>query len=146
MINTHRRWSLPLIFGSAVLLLVGTGLFLIVRHDARAATPSVGPSSPPPPTASPSPSESIPQWSDWDDLGGSFNAGPSVAAWSVNRLDVFVRGPGQTMLHRAYNGTKWYPIENLGPSVFGGPGAVARGPDRIDIFVRGADNQLWQKK
>jgi len=146
MINTHRRWSRALIFGSAVVLLVGTGLTLITRHDVRAIASPVVPSAPPPQLASPAVSETVPQWSDWDDLGGSFNAGPSVAAWSVNRLDVFLRGSGQTMLHRAYNGTKWYPVENLGPSVLGGPGAVARGPDRIDIFVRGADNQLWQKK
>ena len=146
MINTHRRWSRALIFGSAVVLLVGTGLTLITRHDVRAIASPVVPSAPPPQLASPAVSETVPQWSDWDDLGGSFNSGPSVAAWSVNRLDVFLRGSGQTMLHRAYNGTKWYPVENLGPSVLGGPGAVARGPDRIDIFVRGADNQLWQKK
>src|SRR5215217_6235758 len=109
MINTHRRWSLPLIFGSAVLLLVGTGLFLIVRHDARAATPSVGPLSTPPQTASPSPSESIPQWSDWDDLGGSFNARTGVGGWSLDRVGLFLRGAWQNMLHRAYNGTKLYP-------------------------------------
>ena len=68
-----------------------------------------------------------------------------MASWSANRLDVFARGAGQTMLHRAYNGTKWYPAEDLGAAIVGGPGAVARGPDRLDIFVRGADNQLWQK-
>ena len=67
-----------------------------------------------------------------------------MAAWSVNRLDVFVRAAGQTMLHRAYNGTNWYAPEDLGAAVMGGP-AVARGADRLDIFVRGADNQLWHK-
>ena len=145
-INTRRGWSWPLIFGSAVVLLVGTGLVLIARHDVRAIAAPVGPSVPPPQTASSATSETVLQWSGWDDLGGSFNAGPSVVAWSANRLDVFLRGPGQTLLHRAFNGAKWSPVENLGPSVLGGPGAVARGPDRIDIFVRGADNQLWQKK
>ena len=54
-------------------------------------------------------------------------------------------GRRRTMLHRAYNGTKWYTAEDLGPAIVGGPGAVARGPDRLEIFVRGADNQLWQK-
>ena len=137
MINTHRRWSLPVILGSAVLLLAGTGLFLIVRPGARATASPPSPSSAPSATPSPTASETGPQWSDWDDLGGSFNAGPSVTSWSVNRLDVFVRAAGQTMLHRAYNGTKWHPAENLGPAIVGGPGAVARGPDRIDIFVRG---------
>jgi hypothetical protein len=36
MIKSHRRWSLLAILGSVVLLLAGTGLVLIVRHDARA--------------------------------------------------------------------------------------------------------------
>jgi len=62
-----------------------------------------------------------------DDLGGSFNAGPSVASWGVKRLDVFVRAAGQTMLHRAYNGMNWSAPEELGAAVVGGPGAVARG-------------------
>ena len=31
MINTQHRWPLPVILGSVVLLLAGTGLFLTVR-------------------------------------------------------------------------------------------------------------------
>ena len=125
-----------------------TGLFLIVRPAARATT---SPQLPNPSdnstatTPAPTPSPAGPQWSDWDDLGGSFNAGPSVASWNPHRLDVFARGAGQIMLHRAYNGTKWYPAEDLGAAVVGGPATVARGTDRLDVFVRGADNQLWQK-
>ena len=144
MINTQRRWPLPVILGSVVLLLAGTGLFLTVRDDVR-ATPPPSSSGKSPPTPATTPQESGRQWSDWDDLGGSFNAGPSVTSWSVNRLDVFARAPGQTMLHRAYNGSKWSAPDDLGPAMVGGPGAVARGSDRLDIFVRGADNQLWQK-
>ena len=48
MINTHRRWSLLVILGSVVLLLAGTGLFLIVRPAARAAAPPASPFSEPP--------------------------------------------------------------------------------------------------
>ena len=148
MINTQHRWSLPVILGSVVLLLAGTGLFLIVRPAARATAtpPAPNPSSKPTATTpSPTPSQGGPQWSDWDDLGGSFNAGPSVASWSANRLDVFTRGAGQIMLHRAYDGTKWHPAEDLGAAIVGSPAAVARWADRLDVFVRGADNQLWQK-
>src|SRR4029453_1059804 len=100
MINTHRRSMLLVILASVVLLLAGTGLFLISRHTARATAPPPNPFSERPATFSAAPSGSSPQWSDWNDLGGTFNAGPSVAAWSVNRLDVFVRAAGQTMLHR----------------------------------------------
>jgi hypothetical protein len=58
-----------------------------------------------PTTPSPTSSPHSPRWIVWDDLGG-FNAGPSVASWSANRLDVFVRGARQTMLHRPYNRAK----------------------------------------
>ena len=34
MINTQRRWSLAVILGSVILLLSGTGLFLIMRETA----------------------------------------------------------------------------------------------------------------
>ena len=115
MINNHRRWSLLAILVSVVLLLAGTGLFMIVRHDGR-ATPSLPASQEPPPALSPTPLETGPQWSDWNDLGGSFNAGPSVASWSAGRLDVFARA-GQSMLHRAYDGSKWHPPEYLGPAI-----------------------------
>ena len=107
--------------------------------------PALSPSKNPTVVTPSTPVQDGPRWSDWDDLGGSFNAGPSVASWSPNRLDVFTRGAGQIMLHRAYNGTKWYPAEDLGAAIVGGPAAVARGIDRLDVFVRGADNQLWQK-
>src|SRR5688500_9156855 len=144
MINTYRRSALLVILASVVLLLAGTGVFLIVRPAARASTPLQGWSNKPA-SFFPAPSHPSPQWSDWDDLGGSFNAGPSVTSCSPNRLDVFVRAAGQTLQHRAYNGTSWSPTEDLGPAIVGGPGAVARGADRIEIFVRGADNQLWRK-
>ncbi|HKN45858.1 MAG TPA: hypothetical protein VJW23_18235 [Propionibacteriaceae bacterium] len=126
MINSQRRWPLLVILGSVVLLLAGTGLFLMARHDVRATTPAPSPSGKSPPIPSTTPPESGPQWSDWDDLGGSFNAGPSVTSWSVDRLDVFARALGQTILHRAYNGSKWSAPEDLGPSIVGGPGALAR--------------------
>jgi hypothetical protein len=145
MINIERRWSLPVILGSVVLLLSGTGLFLMANFDARATIPPASPSGNLTMPGAPTSTEGMPQWSEWDDLGGSFNAGPSVASWGVNRLDVFARAAGQIMVHRTYNGTKWYPPDDLGPAIAGGPGAVASGQNRLDIFVRGADNQLWQK-
>ena len=46
MINTHRRSLLLVILASVVLLLAGTGLFLISRPTARATTPpSIRPAS-----------------------------------------------------------------------------------------------------
>jgi hypothetical protein len=56
-----------------------------------------------------------------------------VASWSANRLDVFVRGARQTMLHRLTT------ARNV-PS-----GAVAREVGRLDIFVRGAATSAGRK-
>ena len=145
MIKVHRRWRLPAILGSAVLLLATAGLFLLLRPAAPAATPFVTPVPSPTPSATPTSTPTGPQWSDWEDLGGSFTSAPSVASWSVKRLDVFAQSSGQTLLHLAYDGKSWYPADDLGPAIVDGPGAVARGPDRLDIFVRGTDNQLWQR-
>jgi hypothetical protein len=145
LINVHRRWLLPAILGGVLLLLAGTGLFLMLRPTTPAAATRPAPSSEPTPTPSPSPTPTGPQWTDWENLGGSFTSAPSVASWSVKRLDLFDQAPGQTLLHQAYDGTTWYPADDLGPAIVGAPGAVAWGPNRLDIFVRGTDNQLWQK-
>jgi hypothetical protein len=72
--------------------------------------PPPSPASELPTTPSSTSSPHSPRWSVWNDLGG-FNAGPSAASCSANRLDVFVRGARQTMLDRAYNRAKWYPVE-----------------------------------
>ena len=56
MINTQRRWSLPVILGSVVLLLAGTGLFLIARPAAR--RDRAAPKSVQEATATPSPTPS----------------------------------------------------------------------------------------
>ena len=104
MIKAHRRWLLPAILGCAVLLLAGTGLFLLLHPTAPATTTQPDPFPTPSTTPTPSPTPSGAQWSDWEDLGGSFTSAPSVASWSGNRLDVFAQSAGQTMLHRAYDG------------------------------------------
>jgi len=125
LINVHRRWLLPAILGGAILLLASTGLFLMLRPTAPAAATRPVPSSEPTPTATTSPTPTGPQWSEWENLGGSFTSAPSIASWSVNRLDLFAQAPGQTLLHQAYDGTTLYPADDLGPAIVGGPGAVA---------------------
>ena len=148
MIKVHRRWWLPAIVGCVVLLVAGIGLFLLLRPPVPAATPHVNPTShptpQPTPSTTPSPTETDLQWSNWEDLGGSYTSAPAVASWGVHRLDVFAQAAGQTMLHQTYDGKFWYPADDLGPAIVGSPGAVAWGPDRLDVFVRGTDNQLWQ--
>jgi hypothetical protein len=145
LIKIHRRWLLPAIIGGAVLLLATTGLFLMLRPSEPAAASRPMPSNEPTPTPTPPPTPTGPQWSEWENLGGSLTSAPSVASWGANRLDVFAQAPGQTMLHQAYDGTTWYAPADLGPAIVDAPGAVAWGPDRLDILVRGTDNQLWHK-
>jgi hypothetical protein len=96
MIKVHRRWWLPAILGGVVLLVAGIGLSFAApasagRHavcysDSR-PTPSTSPST------TPSSTETGLQWSDWEDLGGSYTSGPAVASWGVHRLDVSLRPP-----------------------------------------------------
>jgi hypothetical protein len=40
------------------------------------------------------------------------------------------------MLHRAYNGSKWYPAEDLGPA------GASCAPNRLDVFVRAATTRF----
>jgi len=145
MINVHRRWRLAAILGGFVLLLASVGLFVMLRPAVPAATPVAIPTMSATPSPTPSPTPTASQWTEWEDLGGSFTSGPSVTSWGVNRLDVFAQATGQTLLHHAYDGNTWYPPEDLGPAMVGGPGGVAWGPNRLDVFLRGTDNQLWQR-
>jgi hypothetical protein len=127
MINVHRRWRLAAILGGFVLLLASVGLFVMLRPAVPAATPVAIPTMSATPSPTPSPTPTASQWTEWEDLGGSFTSGPSVTSWGVNRLDVFAQATGQTLLHHAYDGNTWYPPEDLGPAMVGGPGGVAWG-------------------
>ncbi len=72
------------------------------------------------------------------------------------RLDVFVRGVGNTLWHMMgtpkHGSFQWTPWENLGGSPFASsPAAVSWAHDRIGVFVRGTDFEtgkddlLWAK-
>jgi RHS repeat-associated protein len=68
---------------------------------------------------------------------------PAVASWGANRLDLFVRGTGNNLLHKYWNGTSWSATwEDLGGPFSSDPAAVAWGPNHIDLFARGMDNKL----
>ena len=108
MIKAHRRWWLPAILGSAVLLVASIGLVVILRPAAPAATPATIPTMSVTPSQTPSPTPTVSQWTEWENLGGSFTSAPSVTSWGVSRLDVFAQAPGQTLLHQAYDGNTWY--------------------------------------
>lgn len=67
---------------------------------------------------------------------------PAVASWAPERLDVFMRGPDNTLRHKFFQGA-WSDWENLGGFLLSDPGVVSWGFGRIDIFVRGADDAVW---
>jgi hypothetical protein len=83
----------------------------------------------------------------WASLGGTLTSKPAVAAWSSNRLDVFVRGTDGQLWHKFWNGTGWSLWEPLGGRLYPGTGpAVASwGPGRLDVFAEGTDRQLYHR-
>lgn len=63
----------------------------------------------------------------------------------VSRLDIFYRGPANTLKHKWWNGSVWSAPEDLGGTLTSDPAAVSRGAGLLDIFYKGSDNTLWQK-
>ncbi|HZQ29305.1 MAG TPA: PA14 domain-containing protein, partial [Acidimicrobiales bacterium] len=71
---------------------------------------------------------------------------PALASWGTNRLDLFVRGTSNNILHKFWNGTSWSTSwEDLGGPFASDPAVVSWGPNRLDVFVRGMDNALWHR-
>jgi hypothetical protein len=72
-----------------------------------------------------------------------------VAAWTANRLDVFVLGTNRALYHKWWNGSGWGPsvtgYEAMGGICESAPQAVAWGPNRLDVFVTGTDSALYHK-
>ena len=85
------------------------------------------------------------QWLEAD-LGGAITSSPTCVSWGPNRIDIFARGADGTLVHKAWNGTRWTALESLGGQLPEGaaPDAASWGPNRLDIFLRGTDNLLWQ--
>jgi hypothetical protein len=89
--------------------------------------------------ASPWPS---PAWHP-DNLAGGINSDPDISSWEPGRLDVFTRGAGNMLYHKAYTWAGGWGIwENMGGNLTSGPGAVSWGPNRIDVVARATDNSV----
>lgn len=76
---------------------------------------------------------------------GSTQAGgrsPAVASWAPSRLDLFMRGPDNTLRHKFFQGA-WSDWESLGGALISDPGVVSWSSGRIDIFARGTDDAVW---
>ena len=77
--------------------------------------------------------------------GGAVTSSPAVTSWGTSRLDLFARGPDNSLLHRWWTGGGWSGWESLGGVLASAPAAVSWGPGRIDVFVRGTDDAVWHK-
>jgi murein DD-endopeptidase MepM/ murein hydrolase activator NlpD len=84
-------------------------------------------------------------WIRTESLGGAITSGPGVSSWGPGRLDIFARGPDNTLIHKWYNQNTWWNWESLGGVLASDPVAVSWGTGRIDVFVRGADSALWHR-
>ncbi len=63
----------------------------------------------------------------------------------AERVDTFVRGPGDNLYMRSYDNGTWYDWANLGGGLTSDPSGVSWGLNRLDIFARGANNNLFLK-
>ena len=79
-------------------------------------------------------------------MGGALKGDPTVASWSVTRLDVFGRGTDDRLYQQVWNNAPWSGWRKLAGGVIAGdPSATSWSTGRIDVFVRGTDNVLRHK-
>ena len=80
---------------------------------------------------------------DWTAFDGTIQDAPAITSWGAERMDLFVRGMDNSLLHSTWNpSTSWSDWENLGGPIYSSPAAVSWGPGRIDVFARGAAGNL----
>lgn len=80
---------------------------------------------------------------DWTSFEGTIQDAPALTSWGPERMDLFVRGTDNSLLHSTWNpSTSWSDWENLGGPIYSAPAAVSWGPGRIDVFARGEAGNL----
>ena len=80
---------------------------------------------------------------DWTAFDGTIQDAPALISWGPDRMDLFVRGTDNSLLHSTWNpATSWSDWENLGGPIYSSPAAVSWGPGRIDVFARGEAGNL----
>ncbi len=78
----------------------------------------------------------------------SFAPGPAAVSWGYNRIDVLVRGGGDSIYHKYWDGSAWQPsggFEKIGGISEYGPGLSASGVNRLDGFCAATDDTLRHK-
>ena len=70
---------------------------------------------------------------------------PSAVARSAGQLDLFRRGPDNTLRWRYFDGASWGDWQSLGGILTSAPAAIALGADGLQVFARGLDGALWYR-
>jgi hypothetical protein len=70
---------------------------------------------------------------------------PAVVARSGGRLDLFRRGPDNTLRWRLLEDATWENWQSLGGFLTSAPAAVSYGTDGIFVIGRGLDDALWYR-
>src|SRR5690606_28140924 len=85
------------------------------------------------------------QWRAWAELDGAITSAPTATAWNNNaRIDLFVRGSENQLLHRWLEANRWSEWESLGGDLRSAPSCVSWNNSRIDCFAAmNWSNGLW---
>ncbi len=75
-------------------------------------------------------------------LGGALRGGPDVTSQAPRRLDTAVRGPGDHLYVKSFDGTTWSGFHPLPGTITSDPAIVSWAPGRLDVFARGGSGDL----
>ncbi|MDB6027373.1 MAG: cysteine protease [Verrucomicrobiales bacterium] len=74
--------------------------------------------------------------------------GPDAVSWASDRIDVVVRGGGNSIYHKYWDGNNWFPVssfQSLAGAASSAPTICSWGDRRLDVFCRGGGNALYHK-
>src|SRR5438067_1006458 len=84
--------------------------------------------------------------SQWAGLGGSFVGKAAVARDAGGKLNVFVRGPDNSVHYitqSSAGSSAWGQWSGLGGYIISDPVVGVNADGRLEVFVLGGDTQLW---
>ena len=71
---------------------------------------------------------------------------PPGVVYRGGQVDLFRKGPDNTLLHRYYNGSTWDASwSTLGGFLASGPAAISSGLNNIQVFAHSAEGILWTR-
>ena len=70
----------------------------------------------------------------WENLGGFLLTGPTISSWGQDNLNVVVRGPGDSLWLRTWNGNNWTDWNNWDPDITMTTAADCTAPSPGNLF------------